>query len=100
MILTIDIKFIDHKEKFFSPTKSSSQNFFRLISSLENAKQFDYFAFADQDDIWNKKHLEKAIEKLSTGIYDGYSSSIITMQISQNIYTIGRNNENLYKIIY
>ena len=44
---------------------------------MNDSKQFDYIAFSDQDDIWNEKHLTRAIEKLSTGIYDGYSSSII-----------------------
>ena len=73
----IKIEFISCKEKFFSFKSNSTKNFLRLISSLSDSKQFDYIAFSDQDDIWNEKHLTRAIEKLSTGIYDGYSSSII-----------------------
>ncbi len=73
----INIEFISYEKKIFSSKRSSAQNFLSLISSLKNINKFGYIAFSDQDDIWNKEHLKRAIEKLSTGIYDGYSSSII-----------------------
>jgi len=57
-------------------TVGAGQNFFRLIEDvpLEN---FEYFAFADQDDIWLPKKLATAISKLDDQFADGYSSSVI-----------------------
>ena len=39
---------------------SSAKNFFRLVVSLEQFK-YDYFSFADQDDIWLNNKLISAI---------------------------------------
>jgi rhamnosyltransferase len=65
------------KIKISNSTKrfgSAAKNF---IDMLENAelKNVDYIALSDQDDLWNKDKLEKAIEKLEQG-YDGYSSNV------------------------
>ena len=73
----INIKFISYDKKSSSSKSSSSINFLRLISSIKNINQFGYIAFSDQDDIWDKEHLKRAVEKLETGIYDGYSSSMM-----------------------
>jgi rhamnosyltransferase len=52
---------------------SAAGNFFRLINLCEH--DFDYFAFADQDDIWKNNKLIKAINKLKSTRSSGYSSS-------------------------
>ena len=39
----------------------STQNFFYL---LREASKFNFFAFADQDDVWAPFHLRRAVEKL------------------------------------
>jgi len=55
--------------------KSATLNFFNLI--LNNYDQdYDYFAFADQDDIWLPKKLKRAISILDNSKSDGFSSNI------------------------
>jgi rhamnosyltransferase len=54
----------------------AARNFFRLIRDVDFS-QFDYVAFADQDDHWYPDKLCKAIAILNTGQYDGYSSNVI-----------------------
>jgi len=50
--------------------------FYKLITSVNNVSEFDYYAFADQDDIWCSNKLHAAINKLDAS-YDGYSSNLI-----------------------
>ncbi len=52
----------------------AAKNFYRLFLDVDFS-EFDYIALADQDDIWNKNKLSRAISKLN--IYDGYSSNVI-----------------------
>lgn len=52
---------------------SAAGNFFRLINLSE--EDYDYFAFADQDDIWKTDKLINAIKKLRSTNSFGYSSS-------------------------
>lgn len=53
---------------------SAARNFFRLLRDVD-ITQYDYVAFADQDDIWLPTKLSRAVECLQKG-YDGYSSDV------------------------
>lgn len=55
---------------------SASKNFFRLIRDVD-LSGFDYFSFADQDDIWFKEKLVNAVNKIIKTKSDGYSSNVI-----------------------
>jgi rhamnosyltransferase len=54
----------------------AGQNFFRLIRDTPLA-DYQYFAFADQDDIWKADKLTRAINQLTTNNAHGYSSSVM-----------------------
>ncbi len=54
----------------------AGQNFYRLIRDVPVA-DYEYFAFADQDDIWSSDKLFRAISKLVTNNAHGYSSSVM-----------------------
>jgi rhamnosyltransferase len=54
---------------------SAAKNFFRLIRDVD-INNFDYVALADQDDIWNKDKLLKAVNQLQTNSLDAYSSNV------------------------
>ncbi len=54
----------------------AARNFFRLIKDVD-FQQFDYVAFADQDDIWLPNKLLRAHEVLSSTRSDAYSSNVI-----------------------
>ncbi len=54
----------------------ASQNFFRLIRDTPLA-DYQYFAFADQDDIWKADKLSRAINQLAANNAHGYSSSVM-----------------------
>lgn len=55
---------------------SAAKNFFRIIKEV-NISEFDYVAFADQDDIWLPDKLIKAVALISRNSCDGYSSSVM-----------------------
>ncbi|WP_150306225.1 glycosyltransferase [Pseudomonas saliphila] len=57
---------------------SASANFFRLIAEVP-AQDFDYFAFADQDDIWNADKLARASGVLIATGADGYSGNVTAL---------------------
>lgn len=59
------------------PTKAGSagQNFFRMIRDLPDY-EFDYFAFADQDDLWHPDKLSRAVKMLKSTLTAGYSSDV------------------------
>ena len=54
----------------------AAQNFFRLMRDI-NCSDFEYFSFADQDDIWFPSKLKRAVNKLAEKKCDGYSSNVI-----------------------
>lgn len=58
------------------PFGGAAANFFRLIRDVD-LSTYDYVSFSDQDDIWYENKLERAIAKLSTGSFDGYSSNVV-----------------------
>jgi rhamnosyltransferase len=54
----------------------AARNFFRLLSEVDFS-QFEYIAFADQDDIWQPEKLKRAITRLIEKRADGYSSDVL-----------------------
>lgn len=53
----------------------ASANFFRLLRELD-LTGFDYFSFADQDDIWSGNKLQRACQQLVENKAAGYSSNV------------------------
>ncbi|KTD35900.1 putative glycosyltransferase EpsH [Legionella nautarum] len=53
----------------------AARNFFRLIRDVDFA-EFDFVAFADQDDCWNLDKLSQAIHCLNASGCDAYSSNV------------------------
>lgn len=66
------IVLLPYGEKF----GGAAQNFFRLIREIDFS-QFEYIAFADQDDIWKPEKLKRAVASLIETGGDGYSSDVL-----------------------
>ena len=61
-----------------TPSGSAAQNFFALM--LENpSADFDFVAFADQDDEWHADKLHRACESLRKTACAGYSSATLAV---------------------
>ena len=56
----------------------AGQNFFRLVKDVALG-EYEYFAFSDQDDIWQDKKILKAVNQLKINNADGYSSSVVAL---------------------
>ncbi|MFJ7315176.1 glycosyltransferase [Pseudomonas sp. NPDC098747] len=67
----------------------ASRNFFRLIRDV-NFDGYDFVAFADQDDVWDKDKLYRAIHILRTQKLDGYSSNVIAFWSSGKTHLIDK----------
>ncbi len=57
-------------------TKSAAGNFFKILSQID-FENYEYFAFADQDDIWDPEKLKRAVSKIIDGSHEGYSADLI-----------------------
>lgn len=68
----LNVHILPYGERF----GGAAQNFFRLIRDVDFA-DFDYVAFADQDDIWFSEKLDRAIKKIHESNVDAYSSSVM-----------------------
>lgn len=55
---------------------AAGKNFYRLIQDV-NISDYDYVAFADQDDIWNQDKLIRHISLMHKYGVDGVSSSVV-----------------------
>lgn len=53
----------------------AGKNFYRLIRDVDFG-DFDFIAFADQDDIWLSDKLKRATHFLQSGVCDAYSSNV------------------------
>ncbi|MFJ4251373.1 rhamnosyltransferase [Pseudomonas helmanticensis] len=53
----------------------ASRNFFRLIRDVP-VEEYDFIAFADQDDIWNLDKLDRATQAIRLRQVDAYSSNV------------------------
>ena len=60
--------YIGDKVHFYQGTNEGYARSF--IDCLQMAKNFDYYAFSDQDDFWKKEKLKKAIELLEARLID------------------------------
>lgn len=81
----IDFKIIDSSVPF----RGAGQNFFHLIREVDT-ENYDYYAFADQDDIWLPQKLIHAIKQIKKSKTSGYSSSVKS-------FTSRNNFEYIYK---
>ncbi|MGH9876181.1 MAG: glycosyltransferase, partial [Nitrososphaerales archaeon] len=68
-----DLLVLPHASKRFG---NANRNFLHLICNAP-FNNSDFFAFADQDDIWLPNKVERAIECLVTKGADAYSSDVI-----------------------
>ena len=59
------------KKIFYKNFGSASKNFHFLLNNV--SANFDFYAFCDQDDIWKKNKIERAIKKLGSE-FDLYGS--------------------------
>lgn len=48
------------KDKF--ECRSASKNFMQMLNYIAKFKEFDYFMFSDQDDVWKKDKIEKTLD--------------------------------------
>lgn len=55
---------------------NAAKNFFRLIKDVD-FDNFDYVAFSDQDDVWDKKKLFHATDQMQKKNIDGFSSDVV-----------------------
>ncbi|MFJ4195310.1 glycosyltransferase [Pseudomonas sp. NPDC089534] len=53
----------------------AARNFFRLVRDVD-FDGFDFVAFSDQDDIWHKNKLQRAVSQLERHCADAYSSNV------------------------
>jgi len=53
----------------------AGKNFYRLIRDVDFG-EFDFIAFADQDDIWLPDKLKRATRFIQSGVCDAYSSNV------------------------
>jgi rhamnosyltransferase len=56
-------------------SSSATQNFFKLLTKI-NFKKYDFVSISDQDDLWNKKKLKRAIKLINLKKIDCYSSDV------------------------
>ncbi|MDP9712906.1 UNVERIFIED_ORG: rhamnosyltransferase [Pseudomonas fluorescens] len=54
----------------------AARNFFRLIRDV-SLEEYDYVAFSDQDDVWYRDKLERAIGEIQARGVDAYSSNVV-----------------------
>ena len=55
---------------------NASTAFYEMIVNIP-VKTYDYFAFCDQDDIWNYNKLTRAVKCLKLDNIHGYSSNVV-----------------------
>ncbi len=60
-----------------SPTGSAANNFFLMVKEFKQIDEYEYFAFADQDDIWLPHKLQKAITQLEQKQASLYFSNLL-----------------------
>lgn len=77
---------------FFGENLGARESFFELIKyTIDGLNQFDYFAFCDQDDIWEPNKLERAAELLLA--HEGSSLPLMycssTQMVDSNLTPIG-----------
>ena len=69
-------------------TGSAANNFMKMIETFDFSQDYDFVAFADQDDIWLPKKLRVAAELLVEKKASLYCSNLTTWNISSSSYTL------------
>ncbi len=69
-------------------TGSAASNFLKMIKNLNFKEDFDYVAFADQDDIWLPDKMNSACELLEKSKSELYCSNLTKWDTSNNTYTL------------
>ena len=87
-----NINLIHHNNNLMS----HSANFFFLIQKTEIAN-FDYIAFADQDDIWFEDKIINSINQIEEANCDGFSSDVIAYWPNANKKIIIKKSQQLQK---
>ncbi len=54
----------------------AAKNFFRLIKDV-NIQEYDFIAFSDQDDIWDKRKLSRAVQSITKYSLSAVSSDVV-----------------------
>jgi len=67
-----NVRVLTYGERFGGAAK----NFFRLIREVDFS-DFDYIAFADQDDVWSSDKLTHGIKQMEKAQAEAYSASVI-----------------------
>ena len=91
---TRKINFISNQKN----KRSASLNFLKLI--LKVNEDFDFYAFSDQDDIWEKNKLSRALTKLNEKRCEAYSSNISIRKDNKKIIMNKSNNQKKYDYIF
>lgn len=81
------------------PTGSAAGNFFALLNGVDVAS-FDYIAFADQDDFWLPRKLQRAVECLSHQRGGGYSSNLLAWEVDTDTFWLMRKHGQPEKFDY
>ena len=66
-----NVRYLTHGGSF----GGAARNFFRLVNEAP-LETFDYFSFADQDDIWLPEKLSQASRLMTAEAADGYSGNV------------------------
>lgn len=69
-------------------TGSAANNFFLSILDFKDVGNYDYFAFADQDDIWLPEKLKKAVNALEGNDGELYTSNLLVWDTKNNSKTL------------
>lgn len=89
-----NISFTSSKEN----QRSASLNFLRLI--LQVNENYDFYAFSDQDDVWKKKKISRAIEAMKYSECEAYSSNISILKNKKKILMNKSDNQKKYDYIF
>lgn len=64
-----------HSIRFDVSSGGAGQSFLRLFSGAD-LKDFDFVALSDQDDVWDRDKIARALEALNVHGADGYSAAV------------------------
>lgn len=85
-----------------SPTGSAARNFFNALVSFDDSElqEYDFIAFADQDDIWLPEKMDVATQMLCQKNADLYLSNLILWEERHNRKTIINKSHSQKKYDY
>jgi rhamnosyltransferase len=81
----VNLNILKYGQKF----GSAAQNFFRLLRDVD-FKDCDYVVLSDQDDIWLKTKLNRAVEQLKKYEADAYSSNVTSFWPNEKTILINK----------